>query len=79
LGQALSIKGVIEVDHLPDDIKVGQPSVHGPASKKGVLADAEREAVIETLKKHGGNVSTAARELGITRATLHRKIKKFNL
>ena len=45
----------------------------------GVLADAEREAVIEALKKHGGNVSTAARELGITRATLYRKIKKFNL
>ncbi|HEV8078003.1 MAG TPA: helix-turn-helix domain-containing protein, partial [Marinobacter sp.] len=79
LGQALSNKGVIEVDHLPDDIKVGQPSVPGAAERIGVLADAEREAVIEALKRHDGNISSAARELGITRATLYRKIKKFNL
>ena len=50
-----------------------------PAVKVGVLADAEREPVIEAFKKHASNVSTAARELGITRATLYRKIKKFNL
>jgi transcriptional regulator of acetoin/glycerol metabolism len=79
IGPRNGAKGVIEVVHLPDDIKVGQPSVQGPAAKMGVLADAEREAVIEALKKHGGNVSTAARELAITRATLYRKIKKFNL
>jgi transcriptional regulator of acetoin/glycerol metabolism len=79
LGRALSNQGVIEVDHLPDDIKACQPSVQGPAAKMGVLAGAEREAVIGALKKHEGNVSSAARELGITRATLYRKLKKFDL
>ncbi|MEH6356016.1 MAG: sigma 54-interacting transcriptional regulator [Marinobacter sp.] len=79
LGQALSNKGVIEVDHLPDDIKARQSTGTAPAVKIGVLADAEREAVVEALNRHDGNVSSAARELGITRATLYRKITKFNL
>ena len=79
LGQALSNKGLIEVDHLPDDIREHQQIVPEPAIQNGMLADVERQTVIDALKTHRNNVSSAARDLGITRATLYRKMKKFDL
>jgi len=41
------------------------------------LEDMERTAVIKTLKASDGNKSEAARRLGITRKTLHKKLKKY--
>ena len=79
LGQALARKGVIRADDLPDDISENQPLVEEPDIKSGMLEDAELQAVRNALKRHGSNVSSAARELGVTRATLYRKMKKFDL
>ncbi len=41
------------------------------------LDDVEREVILATLRETGGNKSEAARLLGITRATLHKKLKKY--
>ncbi|WP_341535063.1 helix-turn-helix domain-containing protein [Acetobacter sacchari] len=41
-------------------------------------AHAAHAAIQRMLKRCGGNVSAAARELGISRATLHRKIKRHS-
>lgn len=38
------------------------------------LAEAERAVLIRALAREGGNVSAAARRLGISRATFHRKL-----
>lgn len=43
------------------------------------LEDAERAALRRALSRAQGNVSLAAQTLGISRATLHRKIKRLNL
>ncbi len=43
------------------------------------LEEVEKEAVLSTLKACGGNKSQAARQLGITRKTLHTKLKKYGL
>ena len=43
----------------------------------GSLEDLERQAVLATLEQAGGNKSEAARRLGITRKTLHQKLKKY--
>ncbi|MGE7368493.1 helix-turn-helix domain-containing protein [Neorhizobium sp. NPDC001467] len=43
------------------------------------LAAAERAALMRVLSRTSGNVSQAARTLGISRATLHRKMKRFGL
>jgi two-component system, NtrC family, response regulator HydG len=43
------------------------------------LEDMERTAVIKTLKTSNGNKSEAARRLGITRKTLHKKLKKYGI
>ena len=42
------------------------------------LEDVEREVILATLDSCDGNKSEAARVLGITRATLHKKLKKYD-
>jgi two-component system response regulator HydG len=41
------------------------------------LQEIERDAILETLKAADGNKSEAARRLGITRKTLHSKLKNY--
>jgi len=43
------------------------------------LDDVEREAILATLKATAGNKSEAARRLGITRKTLHKKLHKYGV
>jgi len=43
------------------------------------LIDAERGAVRRALARNDGNVSAAARALGVSRATLHRKLHRLGL
>lgn len=52
----------------------------GEASLAGLPLDTvERRAIEETLRQTGDNKSEAARRLGITRATLHNKLRKYGL
>ncbi len=41
------------------------------------LEEVERATILKTLESAGGNKSEAARRLGITRRTLHKKLKKY--
>jgi len=43
------------------------------------LDELERRAIGETLRCTGDNKSEAARQLGITRATLHNKLRKYGM
>jgi transcriptional regulator with PAS, ATPase and Fis domain len=43
------------------------------------LEDAEKMLVRKVIDKHGGNISKAAKELGLTRASLYRRIEKYGL
>jgi transcriptional regulator of acetoin/glycerol metabolism len=44
-----------------------------------VAADPERQRVIEALDECAGNQSQAAKVLGISRATLIRRIEEYNI
>ncbi|MCS6805553.1 MAG: sigma-54 dependent transcriptional regulator [Acidobacteriota bacterium] len=44
-----------------------------------VLAARERALIQDAINRHRGNLDQAARELGISRVTLWRRMKKFNL
>jgi two-component system response regulator HydG len=58
----------------------GQVTPVPPASDGSrSLEDIEREAIIATLEATGQNKSEAARRLGISRKTLHNKIKGYEL
>ncbi|MEM0962554.1 MAG: sigma-54 dependent transcriptional regulator [Bacteroidota bacterium] len=43
------------------------------------LEEIERAAVRRALSKHGGNITHAAEELGLTRKSLYRRIEKYGL
>jgi transcriptional regulator of acetoin/glycerol metabolism len=43
------------------------------------LREIEREAIDAALRRTGGNVTRAARDLGIGRATLHRRLRAYRL
>lgn len=43
------------------------------------LNDIEKLLVEKAIEKHEGNISKAAKELGLTRAALYRRLEKFNL
>lgn len=64
--------------HLPGNVRdstTGTVEHHVPKS----LEDVERAHIERTLKAHNGNRTHSARELGISRATLIKKIKVFGL
>jgi len=81
--------GEIRREHLPDDffddlrtIGLETQAADASASSEPVvqpgtgtrLQDVEAQAIAATLALHGGNVSAAARALGVSRATLYRKM-----
>jgi len=43
------------------------------------LEDTEKMLIRKVIDKHGGNISKAAKELGLTRASLYRRIEKYGL
>ncbi|MCL4511457.1 MAG: sigma-54 dependent transcriptional regulator [Bacteroidetes bacterium] len=43
------------------------------------LEQAEKMLIIKAVSKHGGNLTKAAKELGITRASLYRRLEKYGL
>lgn len=74
---------LIHWQHLPDDIvqelqtlprQVAQAPAAAPAPpSRSNLADLTQNVMSEALKRHHGNVTQAARELGISRQTLYRR------
>lgn len=78
----------ITVRDLPSAIRqaAGQPLVKGisPAKAYGErsnpldLHETERKLIVQALAATNGNVTAAARKLGISRRTLHRKINEMN-
>lgn len=54
-------------------------TVNGMSLSGLSLDDLERLAIEGTLRQTGDNKSEAARRLGITRATLHNKLRKYGL
>ena len=66
----------------PDDFLLrddGSAPAEPPNGAPSSLEDLERRHVDRILSKHGGNVSKAARELGISRAALYRRLEKHGL
>ncbi len=70
----------IEIEHLPKEfIEKFEEDKMSNTKSAGRLKEAENDLIIDVLKRHGGNRSKAAEELGIDKSTLWRKIKKYNI
>ena len=71
---------LIEEMHLPHDfIEKTNRDFDRPAASDSPLNISEKNLIRETLKAQGGNRLKAARQLGLSRSTLWRKIKKHGL
>jgi DNA-binding NtrC family response regulator len=71
----------IDLNCLPKKLTEGQEEVPptSPLKEETPFRKAEAEIIERTLKKYGGNRAKTARELGIERTTLWRKIRKYGL
>ncbi len=75
----------IELSHLPVYLHeaVAKGKVSGSKETrrpvKNSLQSAEGQAILEALARNNNNRQAAARELGIHKSTLFRKIKKYNI
>ncbi|MAT27517.1 MAG: sigma-54-dependent Fis family transcriptional regulator [Sandaracinus sp.] len=68
----------IEVGHLPPELQPAPRAL--PAEVEGgALQRAEAEALRQALEESGGNVSAAARRLGVARSTLYRMARKLGV
>jgi transcriptional regulator of acetoin/glycerol metabolism len=60
---------VIDTDSLPHDISMSTPSAAG-----STLHDVTDAALRKAIEQHHGNVTAAARQLGLHRSTLYRRL-----
>lgn len=65
---------VINLDDFIADVNKRQP-----AREILNLEEIEKKTISNALKKHGGNVSKAAKELGLGRTTIYRKMEKYGI
>ncbi|MCY1179589.1 Limonene hydroxylase [compost metagenome] len=66
---------VLTLDHLPDSMLDELNASERPQA--GSIRENELEMIRQSLDSHQGNVSAAADALGISRATLYRKLKQL--
>jgi len=66
-------------------LKTVETSLQGapPAAQESAdvlpLEEVEKRAILEAVRKYPGNVSRAARKLGLSRATMYRKLAKYGI
>jgi transcriptional regulator of acetoin/glycerol metabolism len=71
--------GSADVAPLGPDVCAGTgPAAAGEASLN-TLESAERRALLQELQRHEWNLSSVARELGISRNTLYRKLQRLSI
>ena len=69
----------------PADLQLTAPQISGSGSPAAdeqqsmTLDVVEKQTIATALQKHGYNISRASRELGLTRASLYRRMQKHGL
>jgi transcriptional regulator with PAS, ATPase and Fis domain len=73
----------IDLQHMPEEFQLqkvekqsASPGANGTASR---LKIAESDIIQSALEQYGGHVGKTAKELGISRTTLWRKMKKYDI
>jgi two-component system, NtrC family, response regulator HydG len=83
-GVVLSRSDYLDVTDLPLTEEFGNSVSESDAATERIpsnlpLEEVERATILKTLEAAGGNKSETARRLGITRRTLHKKLKKYGV
>ena len=69
----------VESLRLMDEKQLDDAAPQGHPSEIRPLDEVEKEAILFTLEATGNNKSETARQLGITRKTLHKKLKAYGV
>jgi len=78
-------RAIIMADHdvlLPEDLLFSPiESMKSNSSENADLnlSNVERSVILKVIEKHQGNISKAARELGLTRTALYRRLNKYDI
>ncbi len=78
----LSDDGIIRLDDLPDEVLAGNPNGGEQVTSRRLsspLDIAERDAILRELEAAHWNVTRVASKLNLSRNTLYRKMKRFNI
>ena len=81
----LSKNEMIQLTDLPHSVQSrgiiqNELQMNQPIIGKGVtLEEAEKQLIIRTIKECSGNRTAAAKKIGISRRTLHRKLHRYGL
>ncbi|HET6582847.1 MAG TPA: helix-turn-helix domain-containing protein, partial [Nannocystaceae bacterium] len=73
-----------DADEIGPELLALAPAADGPAVPAAAttarsLADLERDAIEDALRRHAGNRKNVAQELGISVRTLYDKIRRYDL
>ncbi|MGC7873359.1 sigma-54-dependent Fis family transcriptional regulator [Desulfosporosinus sp. SYSU MS00001] len=81
----------ITLEHLPPamlksqqraepDLKARESQVNTAREKRKIMqAQNEYREILTYLSKHGGNISEIAKEMGVSRNTIYRKMRQYNI
>ena len=58
-------------------IEASSPTETEPAEMK--LSSVEKNTILKVIEKHNGNITKAAKELGLTRTALYRRLSKYDI
>jgi len=73
----LSPASTIDVEDLPENLLFRKPLAAVTDERSLSLAEMERRHILRVIETAGGNLTSAARRLGMNRGTLHRKMQRW--
>jgi len=87
---AVNESGTIDISDLPHELSQPSPPslsqsitearpTFSAESSQNTMEQMEREALLNALTKHKWKITRAAKELGISRATIYRKLETYNI
>ena len=74
----LSPRATIDVDDLPENLHFRKPPTAITDERYLSLAELERRHILRVLESTSGNMTAAAKRLGVDRGTLHRKMQQWH-
>ncbi|WP_173299135.1 sigma-54 interaction domain-containing protein [Thermanaeromonas sp. C210] len=76
----LARENIIRVEDLPSEVLQGKSERRStPPGELQSLRTLERETIVRSLARFNGNVSKASKALGISRTTLYKKMRQYDI
>ncbi len=76
---ALCHCGLIETRHLPSALRPTTEMPVASGSARSAVREMEGRLLVDTVRRHGGNRTAAARELGVHPSTLYRQARALGI